>query len=1126
MGATQLQERYEQLKAWTGSPQQRGRDLEELLADLIRAEGLPVRANIVTPYMQVDLSFVDRGWPYIVEAKWHQRPILALPLQAFRVRVTSAGFGTRGLFISMSGYSRGVMADARALATDGVLLWTQEHLDALLDGRVSFATLLRLSVLEAVWYRNPLSRPEQLLLTYPPAPPAPPAAAPPIAYVGGFGPLRWDQRVTELVRDFVGREWLLTKVDGWLDGDDARPLVIVGEPGIGKSAFVAHVTRVRAARVGAVYFCDARERRTLDPQRFVASVVTQLCASLPQYKSLVACRDPATPRDSAGDAFKELIADPAWELCGDERAPILLLVDSLDDASGAKRDTITDLLVQWAPKLPPWLRLLATTRPVPRVMEQLRAFATLRLGRDEPENREDVRRFVAGALAGLPAKAPSPMAVDAVDQASAGSFLLATILLDGLRAGRLSVAELPRVPPELGSYYHRSLSAHLGNVDDFRAKYYPILSALSAAQDALPLHVVAGVVRGTPQKARALLRDLGPFVRERNGAFELFHPSFGDWLRTRQEAGDYWCNAAEGHRTLADILWEKRQGGDLGTYGLRHIVTHLLAADRRPRAEELLIDPGFIRRRSGNLNPHGLVADISALARAGGRTDRVWRAVTTVLGKGTKEGFWTRFRSAANEYFGRYPEWPPALRDCLERSQQYRTMLFLCETLAMERDLKTAEMVARRMCEANRGRHDRRYGESCVRLSTVLEQDHRAREALSVLEEALSVNRPAGVYREVYGWLRYHQGILLMRLGHADEARAVLEETRDTATKRGIPSSAAHQLGVLALWLGDLDGAERSFRDNLRSRSCEPYNFRLAYEHRRLGQVAARRGDFDQARLRFGDSLRISRHCANWRYVEQSERDLVSFVQIPQRLLHEPLDLVNLPSLRREFGADMDQLAAAFQVLADRDSEYLRVVNADSGAVSDVVARFDVAHRKGLWHRTVLVLVADSEGRIALQRRRETESRGRWDVTVSGHEGVGETDRFAAVRETWEEIGLEIGVQRLERIGRPYEFRKVGTPNRAVDGHSGPYSYSYRTGKRNCERTSVFLLRVSRAERDALPAKWLALDEVARLAARQPDRAASGLKQLLHPAVLVAIRRCLARGPRRALAAPALVGLQ
>lgn len=76
-------------------------------------------------------------------------------------------------------------------------------------------------------------------------------------------------------------------------------------------------------------------------------------------------------------------------------------------------------------------------------------------------------------------------------------------------------------------------------------------------------------------------------------------------------------------------------------------------------------------------------------------------------------------------------------------------------------------------------------------------------------------------------------------------------------------------------------------------------------------------------------------------------------------------------------------------------------------------------HRDGDWHRAVHVWIAASDGRVLLQRRspRKENHPGLWDVSAAGHVSAGETAAQAAVRETFEELGLAIGPAELEPLG-------------------------------------------------------------------------------------------------------------
>ncbi len=77
------------------------------------------------------------------------------------------------------------------------------------------------------------------------------------------------------------------------------------------------------------------------------------------------------------------------------------------------------------------------------------------------------------------------------------------------------------------------------------------------------------------------------------------------------------------------------------------------------------------------------------------------------------------------------------------------------------------------------------------------------------------------------------------------------------------------------------------------------------------------------------------------------------------------------------------------------------------------------AHKRGLYHPTVHIWIYTRDGRVLIQKRgREKKTYPLlWDVSVAGHVGAGENILSAAIRETHEEIGLEIRPEALEKIG-------------------------------------------------------------------------------------------------------------
>jgi isopentenyldiphosphate isomerase len=96
------------------------------------------------------------------------------------------------------------------------------------------------------------------------------------------------------------------------------------------------------------------------------------------------------------------------------------------------------------------------------------------------------------------------------------------------------------------------------------------------------------------------------------------------------------------------------------------------------------------------------------------------------------------------------------------------------------------------------------------------------------------------------------------------------------------------------------------------------------------------------------------------------------------------------------------------------------------GAYTGVQLMKSEAHRKGLFHPTVHIWFYTKDARVLIQKRGSDKKTYPllWDVSVAGHVGAGENILSAAIRETQEEIGLEISAEALQKIG-VYRSEKV-----------------------------------------------------------------------------------------------------
>lgn len=102
----------------------------------------------------------------------------------------------------------------------------------------------------------------------------------------------------------------------------------------------------------------------------------------------------------------------------------------------------------------------------------------------------------------------------------------------------------------------------------------------------------------------------------------------------------------------------------------------------------------------------------------------------------------------------------------------------------------------------------------------------------------------------------------------------------------------------------------------------------------------------------------------------------------------------------------------------------------DKGAYTGEQLMKSEAHRKGLFHPTVHIWFYTKDARVLIQKRgsRKKTYPLLWDVSVAGHVAAGENILSAAIRETQEEIGLEIEPEVLKKIG-VYRSEQVHNEN-------------------------------------------------------------------------------------------------
>jgi hypothetical protein len=461
--------------------------------------------------------------------------------------------------------------------------------------------------------------------------------------ITGVVPLDFGPEIARFSAGFTGREWLNHELGLWLDNPKGRAFVIIGEPGVGKSAIAAWLSQTRREQVLGIHFCTSRNTRTLNPFEFVACLVAQLCTQLGGYAEAVEGRHPEVRRSTASDAFRELIVEPTRGMPAPAQ-PLLIIVDSLDEASAQEGETVVDVLVNQAEDLPAWLRIVATTRPEERILQRIRRLSPFELKAERPENLRDVTDYMHGRLRkrGLAVLSPSDAAatVHQLEELADGNFLYARMMLDAIEEGNLSPADLGRMTPGLGEFYSTGFNRAFPDVEAYSRDYLPILKSLAVAVAPIPFVLLQGVTASPPETVNRRLLKLKPYLRtygqDNATEYALFHNSLRDWLVDQHAAGEYWCDADSGHACLAQSLLEELESTGLACsndYLLKSLSYHLYQSRN---TDQLIahVNEEFLRRKLSRFG-YNVLEDLQWLTRGmldAGNPALVEHCVTLVEG--------------------------------------------------------------------------------------------------------------------------------------------------------------------------------------------------------------------------------------------------------------------------------------------------------------------------------------------------------------------------------------------------------------------------------------------------------------------------------------------------------------
>ena len=377
---------------------------------------------------------------------------------------------------------------------------------------------------------------------------------------------------------FTGRQWLYHKLESLLlnsEGDSVSGVVVVGEPGAGKSALSAQLVCSRSSnsyihkRIIGYHLCKHSAKRTQDPGLFVRNLVDLIARRVPQYGMLV-CNSPfirrILERDCLWDpfdCFEKAVADPLRQLKG-ETPNYFVVVDALNECSdsGDSETSLVSLLKECYMTLPSWMHLIITSRNDSSVLRHFSHFPKVHLSSTDSRNLQDIEIFITtksfenpSLLEMLSRDDVSNLTSKLLHQ-SQGNFLFAKEMLRFLNEDPQGV-DLNKLPKTIGEQYESYMRRAFGSREKFKSALV-VLEVLVSSFEPLTidgLFNVLSIREKIDYKYDFVyrLKSLSHFITYgRDNTISLFHLSFQEWLTSKENLGNpYYVDRSHGHVRLS-----------------------------------------------------------------------------------------------------------------------------------------------------------------------------------------------------------------------------------------------------------------------------------------------------------------------------------------------------------------------------------------------------------------------------------------------------------------------------------------------------------------------------------------------------------------------------------------------
>ena len=405
--------------------------------------------------------------------------------------------------------------------------------------------------------------------------------------------------------NFIGRQWLFKELEEIFQStsDDESGVVIVGDPGTGKSALAAQLICSRFSsrsihkHILGYHVCKYSDKNTQSPGKFVRNLAEMIARRIPEYGLMVAntsfivrtLERMDCTQDPIG-CFEQAVLTPLRSLQNKPSKPWYLVLDALDECMspvGQESRTIVDLINRKLSRFPRWLKLVMTSRNETKIFSHLTNVIKLVIEPYDSRNLDDISLYLTErlyqegplisfikSLFGADTVENTMNLVSALLNKCQGNFLFVKEMLHYWETSKEAQKDPYALPKTLGDIYNGYFERLYGSGETFKP-VRRILEVLVSTFDPISVEELFELLYWKEQNLhkeyefkefKTTVKELGHFLRYGvNDTISVYHLFLVDWLTSEENDGPFFISKRKGHEVFCDYyLGLIRSSGESG----------------------------------------------------------------------------------------------------------------------------------------------------------------------------------------------------------------------------------------------------------------------------------------------------------------------------------------------------------------------------------------------------------------------------------------------------------------------------------------------------------------------------------------------------------------------------------